>query len=400
MKAELKVDALAHGGEGIARHEGRVVFVRGAAPGDRVEAELRGEGRFQRGRLLRVLERGPGRVEAPCGIVDRCGGCSLQHLSYDAQLAAKQELTADALERIGGIPRDTYELAHIVPSPQRFRYRRRARMHRARDGAWGFAQPRSTVVEPVDICLLFEPLLQDLAALLAGLPGATGIGLLAGTSRGAIDLRGDISRRRAERLINHPLIKGVTAPWGVVGDPVIADEPMLNGARLRTRPDIFAQANRSAVPLLQAEVVRALSGADRVLELFCGSGTLTLPLLPRSMTAVELAGPALQLLRRSADEAGLAVKLIAGDATDVAGTQTGPFDAVLLDPPRTGALSAVRAVAELRPVRIVYVSCDAPTLARDAKALVSAGYRLARTVPLDLFPQTAHFEIVATLELR
>jgi 23S rRNA (uracil1939-C5)-methyltransferase len=237
------------------------------------------------------------------------------------------------------------------------------------------------------------------------LPGVTDVGLLAGESRGAIDLRVDGAltaavRRRADLLLEDPRVRGVTAPGAAFGDPVIADPPLPNGARLRARPDTFAQANRSMVPLLQQEVVRAIDGARRVLELFCGSGTLTLPLLGggRQVTAVENAGPSLALLRRSADEAGLAVKLIAGDAAQVAGGFNDPVDAVLLDPPRTGAADAVRGIAALKPRRIVYVSCDAPTLARDGKLLAEAGYRLVRAVPLDLFPQTAHFEVVATFQ--
>jgi 23S rRNA (uracil1939-C5)-methyltransferase len=150
---------------------------------------------------------------------------------------------------------------------------------------------------------------------------------------------------------------------------------------------------------LQSQAAAALGDAKHVLELFCGSGTLTLPFLKgRAVTAVESAGPALALLRRSADEAGLPVKLIAGDAEEVARAFEGTLDAALLDPPRTGAAGAVKALAALKPPRIVYVSCDAPTLARDGKLLASAGYGLTRAVPMDLFPQTAHFEIVATFE--
>jgi len=118
------------------------------------------------------------------------------------------------------------------------------------------------------------------------------------------------------------------------------------------------------------------------------------------VTAVESAGPALALLRRSADEAGLQVKLVAGDAAEIARSFEGTLDAALLDPPRTGAAEAVQALAALRPPRIVYVSCDAPTLARDGRRLATAGYALTRAVPMDLFPQTAHFEIVATFERR
>ena len=406
MKVTLKSEALVHGGETLARHEGRVVFLRGAAPGDVVEAELTGQGRFERARALRVIERGGARVDAPCAIVDRCGGCPVQQVAYPAQLAGKQELTADALERIGGFPRGSYELLPIVPSPEQFRYRRRARMHRASAGRWGFAQAGETSIEAVEECLLFEPLLQQLAevAMSSGdLPGVSDLGLLTGGAKGAIDLRveGPVTpglRKRAEKLLENRLVRGVTLAGTALGDPVIADPPLSNGARLRARPDTFAQANRAMVPALQREAAAALAGSQRVLELFCGSGTLTLPLLgtDRTVTAVENAGPALALLRRSADEASLPVQLIAGDAAAVARTFTAPVDAVLLDPPRTGAAGAIRAIAGLRPPRVVYVSCDAPTLARDGKQLASAGYRLVRAVPLDLFPQTAHYEVVAT----
>jgi 23S rRNA (uracil1939-C5)-methyltransferase len=410
-----------HGGEALARHEGRVVFVRGAAPGDLVEAEVTGAGSFEHARALRVLERGPSRVDAPCPIVERCGGCPVQQVAVADQLAAKQALTADALERIGGFPRGSYELAPIIPSPLAFRYRRRARLHRT-GARWGFAQRGSALVAPVDECLLFEPALQALADAVraAGdLPGVTDLGLLVlASGKGAIDLRAakitPALRARAEKLLSSvragpASLRGLTlsgdrpasgpapAPE-VLGDPVLVDPPLENGARLRSRPDLFAQANRAAVPLLQAEALRAVGPAQRVLELFCGSGTLTLPLLGagREVTAVEFEGPSLGLLRKSADEAGLPVKLIAGDAAKVARGWQDPVDCVLLDPPRTGAAAVVQALAKLQVARIVYVSCDAPTLARDARLLAAAGYRLLRAVALDLFPQTAHFEVIAT----
>ena len=139
MIARLKVESVVHGGEALARHEGRVVFVRGAAPGDLVEAELTGEGRFEHARALRIVQPGAARVEAPCPIVDRCGGCPLQHVSYEVQLAAKQELTADALERIGGFARGSYELRPIVPSPLQFRYRRPVRLPYSGLTKWHYA---------------------------------------------------------------------------------------------------------------------------------------------------------------------------------------------------------------------------------------------------------------------
>jgi 23S rRNA (uracil1939-C5)-methyltransferase len=205
-------------------------------------------------------------------------------------------------------------------------------------------------------------------------------------------------RKRAQALLG--LVEGVTLGSEALGDPVLLDAQP--GFRLRSRPDVFSQANRSMVPALQEAAIAALGDAasGRVVELFCGSGTLTLPLLLRasSVVGVESAGPSLQLLRRSADEMAGAranLRLVAGDATEVLRGLPGPFDAALLDPPRTGAAEAVRALAQRGIPRIAYVSCDAPTLGRDAKLLREAGYELLSAQPLDLFPQTAHFEVVA-----
>lgn len=397
---KLRIEKLVHGGAGLARVEGRVVFVPGGAPGDVVEAELQ-PGRHARARVLRVLEPGPSRVAAPCPIVDRCGGCPLQHVSAPVQAETKRALVEDALVRIGGFPAGSLELADIVPSPSPFRYRRRARLHRGPRGSWGFASGRK--VTPALECLLFEPALQRLADAVRGadLPGVTDLGLdVSDLGEGSIDLvaerPGPALFKRAGSLLG-PSIRGATIGARIVGDPVIADAPV-DGARFRTRADLFAQANRAAVPLLVGEVLAALDGAGHVLELFCGSGTLTLPLLRRaSVLAVEGSAASLSLLRKSAAEAGLDAKLrlVAGDAAQVARGLDAQFDAVLLDPPRTGAAEAIAPIAALRPRRIVYVSCDAPTFARDAKALAAAGYRLLRVVPLDMFPQTAHLELVA-----
>ncbi len=431
MKVELRIESLVHGGEGLARSLGRVVFVPGAAPGDLVEAELREAdgGRFTRANLLRVLAPGPVRVPAPCPIVDRCGGCPVQHVGSVAQQECKRALVEDALFRIGGFSKDSYELAPLVPSPAAFRYRRRARMHRAASGQWGFAGRASSGVVPVSECLLLEPALQALfdqvraaAVELGGLPDVADLGLdVADTGAASLDLRTvkpptAALRKRALALLGKVLqLRGATlGPEGapeLLGEPAIADAPGpagLSTARFRTRADLFAQANRAATPLLIGAALEALGPAaeGRVLELFCGSGTLTLPLLSRarSVLGVEFAAASLALLRKSAAEAGLdgpgKIRLIAGDSAKVtqglAASEAGTLDAVLLDPPRTGAASALRALAALRAPRLVYVSCDAPTFARDAKELVKSGYRLSRVVPFDLFPQTAHLELVAT----
>ncbi len=461
---ELTAESLAHGGESIAHLDGQVVFLRGAAPGDRVLARLpqtqersqseagrgsdaiaavRASKQFLRARTLKVLAAGPQRTQPPCPHVERCGGCPLQHVTSEAQLAGKQALAVDALARIGGIADAARLVEPIVASPEAFGYRKRARMHRAANGSWGFAGhevapgARSPIVS-VDRCLLFEPALQELAdavrPVLAELAIAevTDLGLLVDNrGRGAIDLRCEAApsaraRQRAEQLLRRVRgLRGITlgpssAPT-LLGEPLLADAPVQVSQgtpfRLRARPDLFAQANRGATALLQAVVLEFFGEAvrGRVLELFCGAGTLTLPLLAagaHAVIGVESAGPSLGLLRKSAEEANLAgplpersqarLQLVAGDAATVTASlhesERGRLDAVLLDPPRTGAAAVIRAATALHAPRIVYVSCDAPTLARDARLLEQSGYRLARARPIDLFPQTAHFETVALFE--
>ena len=417
---QLRIESIVHGGEGLGRAEGRVVFVPGTAPGDLVEAQLPevSRGRFTRAALLRVLEPGAARVTAPCPIVDRCGGCPLQHVLGTAQREAKRALVEDALLRIGGFQPGSYQLGPMVASPSELRYRRRARLHRAAGGQWGFSARSHNSITPVIECLLFEPELQELADQVraqGSLPDVVDLGLdISSTGGGSLDLRTEkppspaLRERSAALLAAVPRLKGITlgvqgAPE-LIGDPTIADAPGPGGARFRTRADLFAQANRAATPLLIAAALDALgpAGQGRVLELFCGSGTLTLPLLHRAqaVTGVESSAASLALLRKSAVEAGLdagdKLRLVAGDAALVtAGLAGAHYHAAHLDPPRTGAAKALPALAALRPERIAYVSCDAPTFARDAKELVKLGYRLERVQPFDLFPQTAHLELVA-----
>ena len=411
MKAALRIRSIVHGGEGLAQHDGRVVFVRGGAPGDLVEAEISGEGRFEHARALRVVEPGSARVVAPCPIVERCAGCPLQHVAYPEQLAAKEALAADALERIGGIARGSYEMRPIVPGPRALRYRRRALLHRDPKGTWGFAGAPGEGVVPVEDCLLFEEPLQRLFEQVRGfeLPGSEDLGLdTSDAGKSAVDVRAGRAtpalRKRVRDLVERGIVAGAVLGRETFGDPVLVDSADLSGARLRSRPDLFAQANRAMVPALRAAALDALGDAasGRVLELFCGTGTLTLPLLARarSVTGVESSAQALQLLRRSANEVPAftgKLRLVAGDAARLARDAHG-FDAALIDPPRTGAAETVRTLAGARVPVIAYVSCDAPTLARDAKLLSAAGYRLCSTQPLDLFPQTAHFEVVARFE--
>jgi 23S rRNA (uracil1939-C5)-methyltransferase len=430
-RAQIRIEDLAPGGEGVGRHGGRTVFVPFAAPGDRVAVDLPpGEG-VAHAALLEVEESGPARVAAPCRHFGTCGGCEWMHLAYPAQLAAKERALAGALRRIGRLEPADLDLRPIVPSPSPLRYRTRAKFHHDRDGGrLVFFQRRSHVPVPLDGCHLLVPGLDRLReavgpALSAARVPAREVALewSDAEGKGAALLRlPEVTaalRARVESLLATVPSLGGAILQAEEGPPVAVGEPVLLQPRVpgqpeaglqRSRPDVFQQANRAASALLVRTALDLLApeGED-VLELHCGAGNFTGPLgaRARSVAAVEVQGPALELAR--ADEAERKgpgeVRFFAGDALRLAhafARERGPsarrFGAVLLDPPREGAKGLGPALRELGVPRVVYVSCDPATLARDVRGCVEAGYRVGAIVPVDMFPQTHHVEGVVLLE--
>jgi len=431
-EGELLIDTLAQGGDGIARPaDGPVVFLPDTAPGDRVLAELEPERRgLRRGRVVELLESGPGRREPPCPEAGSCGGCTWQHLTEDAQAEAIREMLRDSLRRTGGFEVakiDVPETSEAVPA---LAYRRRARFvidFLASPPRLGFRRRRSHAVQAVASCPVLEPALDDLrgrivdqlpelARVHPGLRQAElSIDLPApGLATAVLSVRDRVSRATLESaadmlLAAAPELKAVeaTCPSGRLrrGAERVAWLREDSGLPARHAPGGFLQASRAGNDLLVARALAACGGSlkgQRVLELFSGSGNFTLPLAAAGaqVTAVEENASAVAACREALDEAGLDAELVAGQAKRVIEgfvLEGRSFDLVLLDPPRTGAKEEVRRLAALQPQRIVSVSCDAATFARDARFLREAGYELVRAEPLMLFPQTSHFEIVGTL---
>lgn len=406
----LRIESLVHGGDGLARDDGRVVFVPLVAAGDLVRVQLDDKG--SRASLLEVIEPGPERVAPECPQAGTCGGCDRQQVSIEGQRAAKARAVEEALVRIGGLTADS--LRPLVPSPNTFRYRRRLRAQLVKDG-WGFTQERSHRAVRVPACLLVEPEVEALATALAGplkkagLPPLDSFAVDWTAGKGAAHLAlkeapGLAVQARASRLLSTvPGLRGLvlSGPSGApvtVGDPVLVD---VDHHRLRVRPDLFAQANRLGARLLAQHVASTIARGARVLELFAGAGTLTLPIakVAGALVATEGEGPSLNLLRASLAENDASARLIGGPAAKVVdglAAEASAFDHVVLDPPRAGAKEAMAGLVRLAAPRITYVSCDPATFARDAATLVRAGWRLEETTPYDLFPQTHHVELVAT----
>lgn len=385
---ELTIDGLAAGGDGVGRgDDGKVVFVARTAPGDRVRVAIAQEtASYARGELREILAPSPSRREPPCAaFVAGCGGCQWLHVDEAAQRAAKQALVVSALRQLQHL-----QIAPIVADVPALGWRRRARFHVHR-GKLGLYAAKSRHLVETERCPQLDPRLQAaLPAIAAHAPPDGELALAVGLGD-RVALAHPSAWPRAGELVGKAGIVGISAGTSHWGQPVLELEPGLWG-----RADAFAQASAEGNAAILAAVRAALGdGAGRgALELFAGAGNLTRAIRDAGwkVTASDAVAPAQPLE---------GVELIVTEAAEAMrklSARRGEFAAVVLDPPRTGAREIVEAVAALAADRLVYVSCDAATLARDAVAFEQRGYRAVRAVPIDTMPQTSHLEIVLTLE--
>jgi 23S rRNA (uracil1939-C5)-methyltransferase len=352
---DLAIERLAAGGDGVAHLDGLAVFVPRAAPGDRVRARItRVERRFARAEIEAVLTPGPARREPPCPYYARCGGCSWLHVDEAEQSRARVAIVREALERIA---RAT-DLPAIeqVPSPVALAYRSRARIAHA-GGRVGFRARGSHEVVDVERCAVLDAATEtELARARARPP----------RGEGELEIRG-----YGERL-------------------------EVGGREFAVGASAFFQANRPLWPRWQALVAEACGSGERAVELYCGVGFWTAALCARFSTVVAVErSPAARDARNNCR-----ATVFEASCEDWAARELAAFapELVLLNPPRTGCHQNVSdAIRAARPRRVVYVSCDAATLARDV-ARLGPDFRIARVVVLDALPQTHHVEAVAVLE--
>lgn len=379
MILELDITSLAAGGDGVGRDaSGRVTFVPRTAPGDRVRARILKQTKtFARAELVEILVPSPSRVEPPCPhFAEGCGGCDWMHVARAEQLAAKQAIVAGALRKLEGLT--VHPIADPAPP---LGWRRRARFHVGGD-AVGLYQLGTNRIVPIDTCPQLEPALDAAYQKTTALTPPSGeLALLVG-HQGDIAIGTTRPWRLALGLVESDWLSGVVSAGVAVGDPVIEVEPGLWGS-----PWDFAQASAAGNAELIARTRAAVgAGPGRLLELYAGNGNLTRGLLADGWTVLATDGVA--------PPKPPTPDYVAGEVTEVLADLRGPFDAVVLDPPRAGAADAIEPIVKLGPRVIVYVSCDPATLARDAQKLVEAGYRATDAWPVDLMPQTSHVEVV------
>lgn len=424
----LHLTAIAHGGEALGRHEGKVVFVPYAIPGETVRVEVVQEkARWARARLLEVLDPSPDRVEPPCPYFGpgRCGGCQWQHVAYARQLTLKQEIVRDQLTRLGHLPDPPVRPTRAVGEP--WGYRNHAQFAVDPQGHIGFRVGGSHEIIPVDRCLLLHPLLDELhEALDLELPELARLSLRAGIAMEEQMLILETKKDAAPGLevdvaMSAVLLRRRDPPLILAGRAYIEEE--VAGHRYRVSAESFFQVNTAGAEALMETVAAGLEPGpdDRLLDAYCGVGLFGLALAERvaEVTGIEAApiacvdflwnveakglqnvalieGPVEEVLAAWVTAAEVPPEQSVDDDQEAAPASFGKgIDLAVVDPPRRGmGAEAVAALARLGPRRVAYVSCDPAILARDAQSFVQAGYRLAEVQPVDMFPQTYHVESV------
>ena len=419
----LAIDALSYGAYGIGHLSGKAVMIPHTAPGDTVEVRIvESKERYDIGEAIRVLAPSLLRQNPPCPYVGTCGGCSWQHLRYDAQLQAKQQSVVDALRRIGKL--GDFDLTAIIPSSEEFYYRRRIRLQIGVNRTLGFYGTASHQLVEIDSCLIADDRLNRALAsirrwvralatpleyieIVAGdepeeiVAVARAIGSFATRDEPACaTLAGEAEQIRG-LIVAGPDWRRV---WG---KPTIRVN-LLADLSLSLDADVFTQVNSQGNRRILNMLLAAgdFQSNDRVLELYCGGGNFTLPIArqTKEIVAVEgyqsaIANGKLNAQKNGIDNIRWVCSAVPKAVAELKKRRES-FAKIVLDPPRAGAKGLDADLSALGARQIFYVSCNPTTLARDLAALTKHGYKLRMVQPIDLFPQTFHVETLAVIERR
>lgn len=421
------IETLSHDGRGIARIDGKTVFIENALPGEVVTFEYRHVSRrFDEGRAVTWQVIAPARVTPPCDRADICGGCSLQHFSTDTQLQQKQATLAEQLQHFGHLTPERWLAPLTGPT---LGYRSKARLgvkHVAAKGLplVGFREKGGRYLTDMHHCPVLEaPLheaiepLRELMSTLAVKDSLPQIEVAKGDTDVALVFRHlePLSATDHEKLIVFCRERGwhcylqpgnettTHRIWPETGLERLYYEHPDYALRLAFHPQDFTQVNRviNRDMVKQALALLEVQSTHRVLDLFCGLGNFTLPLARFAREVIGVEGSAAMVMRGAENARANALSNVsfhAWDLTQDVGNQPwarGGFERILIDPPRAGALEVIPWLVKLGAERLVYVSCNPATLARDAGELAQRGYRLAAVGVMDMFPHTTHVESMA-----
>ena len=434
----VTIEGYGEGGMGVARIDGRVVFVHGALRGEKCRVLiLKTLKSVAFAKVLEVIEPSSERITPDCPYFPRCGGCTYRHIRYEEELRLKKQRVQDNLSRIGG---SDVTVEEILGARDTLRYRNKAQYPVSKDGAVGFYRARTHEVIECEHCLLVKPEADAAAEALreymqscrvAGYDEKTGRGLVrhlyirsnaAGESLVCVLVNGD-KLPKEDRLVALlrdacPKCTGIVLGTNTKkGNVILGDryrtlwgsdrlEDTLCGKTFRLSVPSFYQVNRVQAERLYAKAIEfaGLTGQETVLDLYCGAGTITLALSDhaKKVLGAEIVPEAIDDARENAARNGVKnAEFFCGDASDVAkklARENLRPDVITVDPPRKGlAADVVESIAEMQPGRVVYVSCDSATMARDVKRLADLGYTAQRACAVDMFPRADHIETVVLL---
>jgi len=417
----LNIDRLSYGPYGIGRFSGKTVMIPHTAPGDQVAARiLESKPRYDVGEISRLISPSPVRQTPPCPYFTACGGCSWQHLRYEAQLKAKQQSVADALQRIGKFA--DFELRPIVPASHEYHYRRRIRLQVGSNNVLGFYGTASHRVVEIRSCLIADERLNAMIDLLrdwirrlrtpiehieivAGDEPAEVVAVVAAVAPLApADETGCALLASESQPIRGLILAGEKwrRTWGQTAITVDLGDDL----KLTVEADVFTQVTAAGNrEMLQALLEAAqFNPSDRVLELYCGAGNFTLPVarLVREVIAVERDRAAIRQGKLNAQKNELTnirwTCAAVPKAVIELNRRQEKFTKIVLDPPRTGAKDIAASLPDLGAPQILYISCNPTTLARDLADLGKSDYRLQMVQPFDFFPQSFHVETLAVMQ--
>ncbi|NOY71228.1 MAG: 23S rRNA (uracil(1939)-C(5))-methyltransferase RlmD [Gammaproteobacteria bacterium] len=420
------IESISHDGRGVARVDGKAVFVDGALLGEKVVFQYRSSKRkYAEAAVIEVLESSPDRVVPKCPHFGVCGGCALQHMQPEAQIRAKQHILLENLKRIGGVVPKQIEPPMMGPI---WGYRRKARLGakwviKKQSVLVGFREKGNSYIAELEQCVVLHPLVgQNIMALRALLASLSIANQIPQIEMAMDDQSIALIFRHLEAFSEADLVhlkafseqydfqiylqsKGPDTihllwPEQALLSYVIPDFDI----KITFQPNDFTQVNTEINRRMVALAIEwlALKPTDHVLDLFCGLGNFTLPLARRAGKVVGVEGDAglIERAKKNAENNNINnttfyTMNLAADVSNEAWFKNQQYDKLLIDPPRSGAADIIPLITKLAPTVLVYVSCNPATLARDAGDLYKAGYELQRAGVMDMFPHTTHVESIA-----
>ncbi|WP_066057770.1 23S rRNA (uracil(1939)-C(5))-methyltransferase RlmD [Robertmurraya korlensis] len=443
---EVQFEDLTHDGAGVAKVDGYPLFVKNALPGERAKIKVIKAGKgYGFGRLEEILEESPYRVNAPCPIYKECGGCQLQHLSYEGQLLAKEKQVRDVLTRIGKL--ENVKVHPVLGMSEPWRYRNKAQVPVGeREGGLiaGFYQQRSHEIIDMEACMIQQEKNDEVVQAVKKI--CTKYGVTAyneerhkGTLRHIMARHGQVTKEvmvvlvtRTSELPNKEkivkeIVEAVEGVKSIIqnvnskktnvilgdetrvlwGEEVIYD--LIGNVKFAISSRSFYQVNPEQTKVLydQALSYAELTGEETVIDAYCGIGTISLFLAQKAkkVYGVEIVPEAIADANRNAELNGIEnVEFAVGEAEVVIPNwykEGIVADVLVVDPPRKGCDDALlQTIIEMKPKKVVYVSCNPATLARDLRVLEDGGYTTLEVQPVDMFPHTTHCEAVAKIVLK